>query len=294
MNSHKANKKSTHSAYVCRVCRKIHALKYCYRFRNMNITQRKEVVKKYGYCPNCLAHTHSQGSCFTKTGCGYCQKSHHSLLHMHDRLQKLSSPVVQRRTPRSAPKKPTTKSTTNCTRKPPTSIPTFDEKAATTSLTAILRQNAATLLPTAMVKIQTKDGKHNARCLLDSASKMSSISKQFIKQFDMTTLELDNETICPVTLWSCVDSGFKLDATLRVHSRINTTTPKESLPDNIKNHFDHLMLADPHFHKSSSVDIVIGVDIFSRIIREGIFIRTGLPTAQNTSFGIVIYGTFSI
>lgn len=69
----------TTSIFACRICRKTHALKYCWRFRNMNTTQRMEAVKKYGYCPNCLAHSHSQGSCFTTTGCGYCQKRHHSL-----------------------------------------------------------------------------------------------------------------------------------------------------------------------------------------------------------------------
>lgn len=161
------------------------------------------------------------------------------------------------------------------------------------SLSSILQQNAATLLPTAIVKIQTKEGKRLARCLLDTASRMSWISKKFADKLNLTTLELDNEIICPVTFWSCVDSNYKLKATLRVNNRISTTTPKKSLPESIKSNFQNLILADSNFYKSSAIDIVVGVDIYSRIVLDGIYIKTGLPTAQNTAFGMILYGTFS-
>lgn len=175
----------TTSTFTCRICRKTHALKYCWRFRNMNTTQRMEAVKKYGYCPNCLAHSHSQGSCFTTTGCGYCQKRHHSLLHTHARLQtsKWSWQSSTQKSPKCTTQKPRTSAQ-------PTVLPNL------TSLTAILQQNAATLLPTALVKIKTNEGKHYARCLLDSAARMSSISKKYVDKLGLTTLELDGETIC--------------------------------------------------------------------------------------------------
>lgn len=292
----RSKNKAAHTTFICRLCRKVHGLKACWRFRDMNTMERRAVVKKYGYCPNCLAHSHSQGSCFTKTGCGYCSGRHHSLLHIHSRLQ-------QRPTSATGTELhlPTAASTYEAEKKPSTATTQgsanttsgLDTMKKSTSLTAILHQNLATLLPTALIKIDGKTKNYYARCLLDSGSRMSCISKRFVEKIELTTLELDNEIICPVTLWSCVDSHRKIDVTLRVNNRITTRTPKESLPDSIKGHFTNVVLADKHFYKSSSVDIILGVDVYSKIISDGIFIRAGLPTAQNTIFGVVLFGAFS-
>lgn len=289
--------KNSADNFVCRLCRKVHALKSCWRFRNMNTTERREVVKKYGYCINCLAHSHSQGSCFTRTGCGYCHRQHHSLLHTQSRLYQ--STAITSRSRSEQPKPSITQSTrnesTSDTHGSSNNLTTLKSNAtsSTTSLTAILKQNVATLLPTALVKIDSKDGKRYGRCLLDSGSRMSCISKGFVDQLGLTSLELDGETICPVILWSCVDSKHKIEATLRVNNRITTKTPKESLPDSIKDNFKNFVLADKNFNKTSSIDIILGVDIYSKIIMDGIFVRAGLPTAQNTLFGIILYGTLS-
>lgn len=284
--------------FVCRLCRKPHGLRNCRKFNNMNISERLEAVKKYGYCPNCLAHSHSQGSCFTRTGCMHCHEKHHSLLHVNPRLRKGMSffsakksqhklahqSSVGNRSKKSTPSETITNKEAHSTQ---------TDSSASTSLCAILHQNAATLLPTALVKIETKEGKRLARCLLDTASRMSWVSKKFVDKLNLTTLEMDGERICPVILWSCVDPNFKIQTTLKVNNRINTITPKKSLSESIQSHFQNLILADRKFYKSSSIDLIIGVDVYSRIILDGIFVKAGLPTAQNTSFGIILYGTFT-
>lgn len=275
-------------SFLCRLCRKPHPLKRCRRFLDMNTKDRKNVVHKYGYCVNCLAHSHSQGSCFTRTGCHYCNQKHHTMLHEHPRLRQSNGPSNFPSTTKSSPTTSAalpTKSSSTSNRNHP---------VGTTSLTSILKRNAVTLLPTALIKVECKERKHYARCLIDSASQMSWISEKYVDGLGLTTLELDNETICPITLWSCVDSSFKVESTLRVRNRISITTPNESFPQSIKKYFQNFILADKYFYKPSTVDIILGVDIYSRIIREGIFNRTGLPTAQNTEFGIILYGTVSI
>lgn len=136
--------------------------------------------------------------------------------------------------------------------------------------------------------------KHAVRCLLDSGSKISCISKGLVDKYQLITLELDGEVICPLSLHSNIDSGYTLEVTLRVNSRICSTTPSETLPTSVRKHFENLVLADKSYYKSSSVDLILGVDIFSRIIKDGSFIRTGLPSALNTVFGVIIFGTISI
>ncbi|XP_073812999.1 uncharacterized protein [Musca autumnalis] len=284
----KHNTMSTYK-FACRLCRGNHGLKHCSRFRNANTIERLGIVKRFGYCNNCLAHSHSQGSCFTTTGCGYCGEKHHSLLHSHVRLKQ---GLAEGRNKTKAPSEPGM-STSQNGKSPPKSRPDFRPQTTTTSLTAILKQNVATLLPTAVVKIKTKDGEQYVRCLIDSASRMSCISQKSVEKLALTTLELESETICTSTLISVADPSNKIDVTLRVHSRINTTTPKESLPNSLMSCFSNFILADNNFHKAASIDVVLGVDVYSRIIRDGVYVRNGLPTAQSTLFGIIVYGLYS-
>lgn len=283
------------TSFACRLCRKTHPLKLCRRFLNMNTTERKETVVRYGYCSNCLAHSHSQGSCFTKTGCRYCHERNHTMLHIHPRLRQESKPNISssfKSDPKKDSARPSKHPSSSKALSRPESCSTKPEFISrTTSLTTILSQNVATLLPTALVKIDGKDGKHIARCIFDSASRLSCISKKIVDRLGLTTLELDAETICPITLWSRVDPHYKIETTLRVNNRISIRTPTENLPESIKHNFQNFVLADKHFNKSASVDIVLGVDMYCRVICDGIFIRAGLPTAQNTTLGIIIYGT---
>ncbi|XP_075167921.1 uncharacterized protein LOC142240089 [Haematobia irritans] len=280
-NTNRCGQKRT-SSYICRLCRQSHPLRKCKRFLSMNITKRKETVQKYGYCKNCLAHEHSGNACFTTTGCRFCKKDHHSLLHAHPRLQN----TQRKNSSSSSSKKPSVK-----TEKPTvSSTPSTAFNSASTTLSAILKQNAVTLLPTALVSVTTKKGNCVLRCLLDSGSNSSSISSKIVDKLDLTTLTLEEETICPLTLISTHNSDISIDTVLKVNNRISMHTPSKSIPQSYVQHFSNLVLADKDFYKSAPISIILGVDVYSRIISEGFLNRSGLPTAQNTIFGWSIYG----
>lgn len=204
--------------YICRLCRQQHALRKCERFLDMNTTKRREIVQTYGYCQNCLAHSHSQGNCFTKTGCKYCHHQHHSLLHIHPILEEgirtRQSPVGSNRIySRNQSQRHDSPSRDLNTRKR-TSLATSD--TITASLTAILKGNTATLLPTVVVQIDSPKGKQNLRCLLDSGARYSSISSKTVSKLGLTTLTLKDETICPLTLHSVYDTDIMIESTLRM------------------------------------------------------------------------------
>ncbi|XP_058980091.1 uncharacterized protein LOC131803094 [Musca domestica] len=291
---------STKCKFACRVCRQRHALKSCSRFHDLNTLDRMRVVKKYGYCMNCLAHTHSQGTCFTKTGCRYCGKAHHSLLHTHSRLRKASSREAERRVTDDRHIRQATNSTSSQAVQSLSGSSTSgrDSRIApitptTASLTSLLNHNMVTLLPTILVRVENKGKNHQARCLLDSAARMSYVSQRLLDKLGVVCLELDKETICPLTLWATAELSRSIDVTLRVNHRIGTLTPKKSLPDSIKEHFANFILADKFFNVSAPIDIVLGVDVYARIVLDGMYAKPGLPTAQSTLFGIVLYGTFN-
>lgn len=154
-------------------------------------------------------------------------------------------------------------------------------------------QNVTTLLPTVVVQIDSSKGSHKLRCLLDSGSKYSRISSKVSKTLKLTTLTLDQKTIRPITLKSMYEPDTIIETTLRVEDRISIHTPEKSLAKFIQFKFSNMMLADVNFFKSRPIDGILGIDIYSRVINEGMLCRSGLPTAQNTIFGWAIYGPCS-
>lgn len=276
-----------YNSFLCRICKRPHPLRTCRTFLAMNITERIRAVRNHKYCSNCLAHDHSQGTCFTKHGCKKCRKFHHTLLHINPRLLKESTDSSVGSLSRSCSPPPTSKTVRS--RDPSPSKPSTSKSS---SLTAILRQNTVILLPTVLVKLTTKT--FLARCLLDSGSSISRISKKLVDKLGLTTLTLQDETICPLTLKSRFDSNSKIDGTFRVDNRLTLQTPAQSLPELFKKNFRDLFLADSKFYESAGIDIVIGVDLYPKVICEGVISKTGLPTAQSTIFGWTIYGSCSL
>ncbi|XP_065357208.1 uncharacterized protein LOC135951477 [Calliphora vicina] len=283
-----------YNAYPCRLCKRPHPLRTCRKFLSMNISDRISAVNKHKYCVNCLAHDHSHGSCFTKHGCKHCRKFHHTLLHVNPRLVNDLLPSRRESHPDSRRSRSPNPGPSTSSRKRPSSAPKTKRESSpqsntkSTSLTKIIRQNMLILLPTVLVKIESKTS--HARCLLDSGSTVSRVSKGFVEKLDLTTHTLHEETICPMVLKSRYDPSSKIEGTFRVDNRISLRTPSQSLPESYKKNFKDLFLADSKFYESGPIDIIIGVDIYPRVICQGVFSKTGFPTAQSTIFGWIIYG----
>lgn len=272
--------------FLCKLCHRPHPLRTCRKFLGLNVSDRIRAVRTHKYCSNCLAHDHSQGTCFTKHGCRTCKKFHHTLLHINPRLANDSASSCSSASRSRSASPPTTSKNIYHKKSTPSK-----QASKTTSLTAILRQNIEILLPTVLVKVNNKTT--HARCLLDSGSPISRISKKFITKHNLTTLTLQDETICPLTLKSRFDTNSKIDGTFRVDNRLTLQTPARSLPESYKKSFRDIFLADSKFYESSGIDVIIGVDLYPRVICEGVISKVGLPTAQSTIFGWTIYGSCS-
>ncbi|XP_045534559.1 uncharacterized protein LOC123721125 [Papilio machaon] len=80
------------------------------------------------------------------------------------------------------------------------------------------------------------------------------------------------------------DQAWEVQLTSRIP---NTTLQYSDWP-----HIQGLELADPSFNISRSVDLLLGVDVYSQIIlSEVIRGPPGTPCAQNTTLGYIIFGT---
>lgn len=70
-----------HSPELCLVCFKYHPLRFCKRFKRLDLKSRQYLVRVHRYCVNCFARTHLVGGCTSMGSCQICGDLHHSLLH---------------------------------------------------------------------------------------------------------------------------------------------------------------------------------------------------------------------
>lgn len=87
----------------------------------------------------------------------------------------------------------------------------------------------------------------------------------------------NSETILTVKTW--------------VLPSITGIMPSQSLSADIKDHYADLALADPLFPVASSVDLLLGADLFPSIVDgRKITVSRSLPTAFNSIFGWILIG----
>ena len=88
------------------------------------------------------------------------------------------------------------------------------------------------------------------------------------------------------------DGAEKIGVEAYVLNKITNDLPLEPIPLALKwEHLSDLKLADPEFRTPGRVDLLLGADVFTSILRDGR--RTGprgTPSALNTCFGWVLFG----
>ncbi|XP_075150111.1 uncharacterized protein LOC142224223 [Haematobia irritans] len=258
-NRFSTNDRITHynrQAFQCRICKKFHPLRACKKFLSMSTQQRKQAVEKYRYCLNCLAHEHSMQGCFSNSGCHVCGKSHHTLLH-DNRARTSRRPELE-----------------------------------LSSATNYLVPTTVTILPTALVKIAHNGRLHQIRALIDTGSIISRIAKTMITKLGISTSHMENTTMCQLTIRAISDAKARVSATFRVDNRMTMKTPSHSLSSSFRERFLNLILADPTFNESAPISMVLGADIYPKIILGGVIPNhEGVPMAQNSIFGWLVSGT---
>ncbi|XP_075164493.1 uncharacterized protein LOC142237050 [Haematobia irritans] len=245
----------------------------------MSVEKRLQIVVAHNYCPNCLAHQHSSGSCFSSLGCKHCGGHHHSFLHIHSQS-----------TPKSSRQVKTEQSSNRILSKPHPISPI----GGTVSLDVITSPNSTTLFPTAVVEILNGKTRHHVRVVIDQCTSVSKISKQLVEDLNLPRTRLGDEAICCVTVRSRQSPYESIETMMMINNRISMDTPKRSLPASTATKFPNLTLADPQFYKSGPFAIVFGADVYTKIIRPGMIMgNPGLPVALNTIFGWVLSGSCS-
>ncbi|XP_071574488.1 uncharacterized protein [Temnothorax nylanderi] len=251
----------------CALCKGKHSLMTCSEFKSKSATERKTAVESSRLCFNCLGN-HSVAKCQSAKNCFTCKARHHTMLREAYVPASTSAEVSALSAVRSAD----------------------DRKAI--------------LLATARVTIANRHGNpHPVRVLLDQGSEVSIIAESLAQRVHLqrsrsavtifgiggsksgstrgkVTVSLTSET-----------TGDTIIAVAFVLPRLSlyqgsTTKSPATWP-----HLKGLPLADAQFSAGDPVELLLGAEVCSTILEDGI--RKGgphAPIAQKTAFGWILSG----
>ncbi|XP_075157897.1 uncharacterized protein LOC142231164 [Haematobia irritans] len=171
-------------------------------------------------------------------------------------------------------------------------------------LSCFSSQCRGVLLGTALVNIIHNGIAYKARALVDSGSEGTFIAEKLFNLIKLpskrtnanisglnNTLSASVQKECNITLRSTISNGAEVSTTALVVPHLSGSLPSKAIdPDSLPTLPD-IPLADPHFFKSSKIDILIGADILPLIMLSGIQNHVcGTLLAQETIFGWILMG----
>ncbi|XP_036142153.1 uncharacterized protein LOC118645383 [Monomorium pharaonis] len=257
--------KRTSDGSQCVLCKGRHNVMMCIQFKSKSANKRKAVAETHRLCFNCLG-SHSAAKCPSSKTCLTCRARHHSMLHAY--------------------------------------VPSQATEVATMSATRGDGDRRAILLATARVDVTDHRGDpHTVRALIDQRSEVSLISESLVQQLH---LPRSRSSVCifgigssrsgacrgrvKLTLTSKV-SGEKINVVAFILPRLSiyqgsAVQRKVDWP-----HLRGLQLADPDFLANDAIKLLLGAEVCSIILREGLRRRDAAsPIAQCTLLGWILSG----
>ncbi|XP_073845545.1 uncharacterized protein isoform X1 [Musca autumnalis] len=246
----------SHWQYACGLCQQDHALSGCQRFREKTPYQRYETVERRGYCRNCLARSHLAPDCPCITGCKRCDYRHHTLLHGAPQLNDSLQPAVAVVEP----------------------VFTWD----------------LVFLPTAMIRLKTDemDTYYNMRALVSQSAVMTRIAYSTFQRVGLRSFTYQGRRF---TTFKIMARRTNSTWALKVNALVTDELPRrlysDPLIENPTSYFTDEAIADPDPRSNIPIDLELGADTYSAIIKEGSTAAgVGDVKAFNTNLGYVFAG----
>uniref|UniRef100_A0A8D8WGD5 Integrase catalytic domain-containing protein n=1 Tax=Cacopsylla melanoneura TaxID=428564 RepID=A0A8D8WGD5_9HEMI len=277
----------TTNARLCACCSGTHRLVECSKFLSMSVPARYDLLKSKKLCFACWG-PHPRTECKSKFVCRTCgSRNHHTLLH-HVEKPPVSFPFPGSS---SAPSNHT---------------PVLPNSLSCTSVVSTATSTSQVLLGTALVKIYDSfNHPHDVRVLLDPGSMLTIMSSSLA-----TRLALP-QTSCSVqisgigggppqcasgsvkcTLFSrCNVSSLNVEAVIL--PKISSNIPSLPVSSTVVQRLANIQLADPHFFKPSSVDLLLGAQYYAAILDPSEPTVVGEPSLIPTIFGSLVIGVAS-
>ncbi|XP_024889613.1 uncharacterized protein LOC112466006 [Temnothorax curvispinosus] len=274
---------------VCVLCKGNHYIAFCSKYTSKPIQQKLDIVSKQKLCYNCLG-THRVDKCRVTKRCQKCGRKHHTSIHQSNYAQSKNKENAENKkeSPSNTSAKTEAKVLHSC-----------HENSVGSSI----------LLATARVVVISSTGQsRKLRALIDQGSEVSIIRERVVQQLNLPRCHSHvsltgigakkaNKTkgITSFLLKPHFQSNFEVQ--MQAHILPKLTSPIPSFSHNKDNwsHLNNLELADPEFHERRSIDLIIGAELYSKIIEEGIIKgEPNTPIAQFTKIGWIVSGATSL
>ena len=298
-----------------------HSIMKCNAFISMPVDDRRTFTKDKSLCFNCLKLGHNSTACKSKFRCQECNRRHHTHLHISpqtsstDSSHQSSLAVNSTHTASSLQNNAASlqpshsgapwSTVSHIVRSPRVFDPLISEaKSAFTAMTSYSKQQTP-LLPTALVDIRAAQGRYiTCRVLLDCASELSyvtercrqvlglSCSSSRILVSGITDVQGETTRGCCTTQIKSKVTSYEFSARLHVLNKITTNLPTTTIKPLTTNQLHGLSLADPSYHVSSAIDVLLGAEYVWNIFTfDKIYDPTGKTVAISSTLGWVITGS---
>lgn len=258
-------------------CSTGHPVFRCPQFQKQNPTQRSESIKRSNLCFNCLNDGHNSSTCPSQFRCKKCSRKHHTMLHLD------GGQTQQQNGDQDNNQPPAVRNNH-------------------------VYQNHGKLnvgvLATAKIQVQTSNGNHLIRSLVDGGATNCHITEHAARRMKLSlrpcNVPMSGLQDAPLGVAKYItsfafcphfNSMNTFNVTAIVVKSISKTMPSEILKTENWGHLTDLQLADPDFHKPGEVEILLGTDIFWGILenekREG---KSGQPFAVKSTIGWLVGG----
>ncbi|XP_045509323.1 uncharacterized protein LOC123704873 [Colias croceus] len=185
----------------------------------------------------------------------------------------------------------------------PRSKPLRQQQENMNTLVSLPCDPSEILLATAIIKVQAADGSYlNMRALLDQGSQISIISENAAQLLKVPRQKCDgyisgignkaNNCKGKITM-NCMSNinNFTFETDAFIMKKLVRNLPNHTIPKPDWPMLDQIKLADSEFYKSRPIDILLGADVYSEILMDGICRSNAMfPVAQQTQLGWILSG----
>lgn len=259
----------------CAFCKENHYIYQCKQFAKLQYKERHSFVQDNNLCFNCLIPNHSSNKCMRKTSCRVCHKKHHSLLHPEKRDESVRE---------------------NC-----------HKDSSQNIVSHFVHQPGQILLATALVDVTSRQGqKHVYRALIDQGSQASFVTEDIVQTLGLKKIringvvsglsegkQLHTKYMVEVQLQSRHNTTFTIPVKAYILKSITTYLPQQSITISNWPELEHMTLADPKYNTPDQVHLLLGADVYSKIIEVGLIKSPSGIIAQKTQLGWILSGDTS-
>ena len=133
------------------------------------------------------------------------------------------------------------------------------------------------------------------RALIDAGTPVSRISEALASRLRLRPSVIDGREVASLEIKGRHGCNDCVEAIVRITVDYQVSSPVKSLDSSVRDVFPGLTLADSRFYESTPIELVLGLDVYAKIVKEGMQKgRNCALIAQYSIFGFMVSGVYHL